>query len=111
MKPLPPDPPVYELPAARWFERHEHEGSGIVSAVRTLTAMLLTLHDRMRLPAPAAERKFPLTEQEQLARLVDKFGRESVMTVWRDACGNIEKGETPEAAFKGLLAGKGLKDE
>lgn len=110
MKPLPQDPPVYEPPPERWFDRHEHQGKEMSATTKTLSAMWLTLHDRMRLPLPTAPRKFSLVEHEQLAKLAEKFGP-SVMTAWRIGCNYIEKGEQPETAFKNLLAAKGLRDE
>lgn len=132
MKELPQPPPVYEPPPEMWFARHQHarisklvqdpEGSdddkgatevpdlSPAAIAKTLMAMWLTLHDRMRLPLPTAQRKFNVAEIEMFKKLEKKLGP-TLMDVWRTACVYVPKNELPEDAFKNLLAGKGLSDE
>ena len=132
MKELPQDPPVYTFPPELWFAKHQHarisklaqdpEGTAGDESVieepdlspaaiaKTMMAMWLTLHDRMRLPLPTAQRKFTVGEIEMFKKLEKKLGP-TLMDVWRTACIYVSKDELPEDAFKNLLAAKGLTNE
>lgn len=112
MKDLPPDPPVWTPPPERWFDRHEHNPADMTPAAltRTLSAMWMTLHDRMRIPLPTKARNFTVTDFEMLRKLISKLGTATMLT-WRMACNYAKKDETPEEAFRNLLAAKGLYDE
>jgi len=112
MKDLPPDPPVWTPPPERWFDRHEHNPEDMTSAslARTLSAMWMTLHDRMRLPLPTKPRNFTTVENEMARKLIAKLGP-SMMLTWRMACNYANKDETPEEEFRNLLAAKGIHDE
>lgn len=111
MKDLPPNPPVWKPPAERWFDRHECTGDSRVETGRTLTAMWLTLHDRMRLPLPTKTRTFTAIELAMLSSLTKRLGADMVMTMWRSACNHVKRDEEPDKAFLNLLKARGIKDE
>ena len=113
MKDLPPDPPVYVPSSERWFERHEHDpkDNPVTGRARTLSAMWLTLHDRMRLPLPKKSRQLGVVEIEMLKSYVERVGADMAMTLWRSACNHVKRDENPETAFMNLLKAKGVKDE
>lgn len=110
MKDLPEPPKPWTPKPEHWFYRHEHTGDSRPEICKTLSAMWLTLHDRMRLPLPTAPREFGIVELAMFARLHRHFG-EATMSVWRSACNHVKADENPEEAFKNLLAAKGLEDE
>lgn len=111
MKELPPDPPVYTPPAERWFERYECTGTTRQEMCQALSAMWLTLHDRMRLPLPVKPRLFTVVETAMAASLFTRKGPGAVMAAWRSACDRAPKDEKPETVFLNLLSMKGVKDE
>lgn len=112
MKDLPEDPPVWTPPPERWFDRHEAcaADAPLLELTKTLSAMWLTLHDRMRLPLPTAAHKFTMPDQEMLRKLIAKHGP-ATMLIWRAACDRVPTEVAPEKLFRDILAVKGLYDE
>ena len=113
MKDLPPDPPIYTPPPERWFDRHEHKpgDTSRIALTTTLSAMWLTLHDRMRLPLPSNQRTFSVIDITMAESFIKRIGADMTMSMWRSACNYVDRQESPEIAFRNLLAAKGVNDE
>ena len=86
MKELPPDPMPWTPPAERWYDRHEHTAE--TSVDRTLTAMRLTVYDRLGIACGPFKSTPALREAFTQAL---RRHPEDMMSVWRDLCSGIRK--------------------
>ena len=65
--------------------------------------MFLIIHDRLRLPLPVKIRTFTLGEFEALQKFSKIHGNEQVVSLWANACDELDRRVEVEAAFKTLL--------
>ena len=87
MKELPPDPKPWLPPPERWYDRHRHGAKE--PAARTITAMRLTVFDRLGIAA-TGNYVVPVPALELFDQCLRWYG-DDIMTAWRELCAGLTR--------------------